>query len=404
MTGMKDKQMDKIISKNSCPLCGSERLKAFFEMIDVPVHCNDLWSNRDAAINCPKGDIKLAFCPDCNFIANIAFDPNRLEYTQQYENPLHFSPHFQNYAQSLAKRLVERYNLYEKHIIEIGCGDGYFLALLCKLGNNWGIGFDPAHIEHKKDMALNNQVKIIADYYSEEYKRYKADLIVCRHTLEHIYNPKFFLEMLRRVIGNRVGTQIFFEVPNTQKIFHELSIWDIIYEHCSYFTPSSLAHAFSSSGFQVCELSQEYDDQFLCIHATPENQHLPYFDPRYSNKINSITSDIESFTSNYKNKIETWRSNLEQITKKGQQVVIWGGGSKGVTFLNIFKNSEIEYVVDINPHKLGKYISGTGQRIVKPTFLINYQPDIIIVMNSIYLSEIRKIVNKLELKAKLISV
>ena len=402
MIGITGKQMN-ALSENHCPLCGSKQLKVFFEMTDVPVHCNVLWPSRDTALNCPKGDIKLAFCPDCSFITNMMFDPNRLEYTKEYENSLHFSPRFQNYAQSLAERLVERYNLHEKNIIEIGCGDGYFLTLLCKLGNNWGIGFDPAHIEHKKDVALNNRVKFIIDYYEEDYKTYKANLVVCRQTLEHIYNPKRFLKMLRRTIGSRMDTHVFFEVPNAQKIFHDLSIWNIIYEHCSYFTSISLTHTFSYSGFRVSELAKDYDDQYLCIHATPDDQHLPYFDTGDSTEIDRITSDIESFTANYRNKIEMWRYNLEQIKKKGQLAVVWGGGSKGVTFLNIFKDSAIEYVVDINPYKLGKYISGTGQRIVKPKSLLDYQPDIIIVMNPIYLYETRQIINKLKLTSQLIS-
>jgi 2-polyprenyl-3-methyl-5-hydroxy-6-metoxy-1,4-benzoquinol methylase len=388
------------ISKKYCPLCGSKQLKLFFEIADVPVYCNVLWSTQDAALNCPKGDIELAFCPDCSFITNVAFNPNRLEYTPEYENALHFSPRFQNYVQSLTERLVERYNLHEKHIIEIGCGDGYFLTRLCKLGNNWGTGFDPAHVEHQEDVASTNRVKFITDYYSEDYKAYEADLVVCRHALEHIYNPKSFLKMLRRAIGNRMSTQVFFEVPNSQKIFHELSIWDIIYEHCSYFTSLSLRHTFSYSGFQVCELSKDYNDQFLCIHATPGDVHLPDLDPKCSNELDHIASNIESFAANYLNKIETWRYNLEQIEKEGQRAVVWGGGSKGVSFLNMFKDSVIEYVVDVNPYKLGKYISGSGQRIVKPDFLIDYEPDIIIVMNPIYMREIQQLAKNLGLNSK----
>ena len=402
MTEITSKQTSAVY-KNSCPLCGSSRLKVFFRMTDVPVYCNVLWSTREAALNCPKGDIKLAFCPNCSFITNVAFNPNRLEYTPEYENALHFSSLFQDYAQSLAERLAERYNLHEKHIIEIGCGDGYFLTILCNLGNNWGTGFDPSHSKYQKVTALTNRVKVISDYYSEDYKTHKADLVVCRHALEHIYNPKVFLEMLRRAIGNRKNTQVFFEVPNSQKIFHELSIWDIIYEHCSYFTKISLANAFSYSGFQVYEVCSDYNHQFLCIHAKPDNQHLYYCNAKDSNEIDDITQDIESFNLSYQNKIDIWKRNLEQMKKKGQRAVIWGGGSKGVTFLNVFKNSEIEYVVDINPHKLGKYISGTGQRIVKPTFLLKYKPGIIIVMNPIYLGEIRQNINELGLNIKLIS-
>jgi hypothetical protein len=51
--------------------------------------------------------------------------------------------------------------------------------------------------------------------------------------------------------------------------------------------------------------------------------------------------------------------------------------------------SEIEYVVDINPHKQEKHLAGTGHRIVSPTFLKEHAPDLVIVMNPIYQEEIR---------------
>ena len=68
---------------------------------------------------------------------------------------------------------------------------------------------------------------------------------------------------------------------------------------------------------------------------------------------------------------------------------MWGAGSKGVTFLNMIDSRyQIEYVIDINPRKHGKYIPGTGQKIVSPEFLREYIPDIVIVMNLIYENEI----------------
>jgi len=91
-------------------------------MLDVPVHCNLLWTSQDAARHCPRGDIKLAFCPVCGFITNLVFDSVRLEYAQRYENSLFYSPRFQDYARSQAARLIQRYDLHGKDIIEIGCG------------------------------------------------------------------------------------------------------------------------------------------------------------------------------------------------------------------------------------------------------------------------------------------
>ena len=391
-----------IISENPCPICGSKLLQVFFEMTNVPVYCNILWSRRDAAQNCPRGDIQLAFCPVCSFVTNLKFEQDKLEYNKGYGNPLHFSPHFRVYAHWLAEQLIERYNLHNKDIIEIGCGDGYFLELLCELGNNRGVGFDPAYNQNKKHCEKRSQVKFIQDIYSERYSYYQADFIVCRQTLEHIKNPKGFLEELRRAIGNRGKTYTFFEVPNALNIFQNLSVWDIIYEHCSYFTPLSLSLIFSSTGFQVCDLTEEFGNQFLCIHAQPTDQSNPDSDYEYPSKVKQIASYITSFATNCQNKIKMFRRKLENIESRGQKAVVWGAGSKGVTFLNTLKNLQIEYVVDINPHKQGMYIPGTGQRILPPEFLQDYQPDIIIVMNPIYKSEIRKLAEDLDITTEFV--
>lgn len=72
-----------------------------------------------------------------------------------------------------------------------------------------------------------------------------------------------------------------------------------------------------------------------------------------------------------------------------------------MTFLNTLKTQDqIEYVVDINPRKRGRYVPGTGQQIVPPEFLRDYQPDVVIVMNPIYKSEIQQLIKSLGLTAK----
>jgi 2-polyprenyl-3-methyl-5-hydroxy-6-metoxy-1,4-benzoquinol methylase len=402
LSGLSEKQVTKL-SEDFCPVCNSKELRVFFEISDVPITCNTPWRSREAARNCSRGNIKLAFCPVCSFIMNINFEPSRLEYTQAYGNPLHFSPYFQEYAQSQAERLVEQYNLHNKSIIEIGCGDGYFLQLLCKLGNNRGVGFDPAYVKQEKHSVSRDRVKFVQDFYSESYRDYQGDLVVCRQMLEHIHNPKGFLKMLRRAIGNRVDTHVFFEVPNSTQIFRRLFVWDIIYEHYSYFTSPSLAHTFSSSGFHVCELTEEFEGEFLCIHARPSDQDAPYSDYEHPSEVDRIASDTASFAANYQSKVETWRYKLEKMKSREQRVVVWGAGSKGVSFLNALKDPQIKYAVDINPRKQGMYVPGSGQQIVRPEFLRDYQPDVIVVMNPIYRHEIQQLTKKLGLTAKLIS-
>src|SRR6266850_2309832 len=146
--------MTPVPQRKECPVCARATLEPFFEGGEVPVYCNVLWPTRAAALSCPKGNIHLAFCRGCGFIANLAFDPQYLAYDQSYENSLHFSPQFQEYAQTLADHLISRYELKGKSVVEIGCGKGEFLALLCSLGHNRGVGFDPTYVDGRVDLEI----------------------------------------------------------------------------------------------------------------------------------------------------------------------------------------------------------------------------------------------------------
>jgi threonine dehydrogenase-like Zn-dependent dehydrogenase len=191
-------------------------------------------------------------------------------------------------------------------------------------------------------------------------------------------------------------------VPNALFTLRDLSIWDIIYEHCSYFSAGSLAYAFSESGFDVLEVREEYDGQFLSIAALPassaeEWQREPW------DGLEEMMVDVAAFGNHYRQKVQSWTERLDQMEQAGQKVVVWGAGSKGVMFLNSLPTSErISYVVDINPRKQGMFIAGSGQQIVAPEFLRDYRPDVIVMMNPIYKDEIQQMMQGFGVQAELV--
>lgn len=385
---------ERTVISNTCPISGSGDVEIFLEIPNVPVLCNVLYSTRQEAIDATRGDLRLGFCRESGHIYNYTFDPDRISYSQVYENSLHFSPRFQEYATTLADRLIERFDLHQKKIIEIGCGKGDFLQMLCERGDNTGIGFDPSYEPERIDDDANRRFTVIQDLYSEQYTDYEADLICCRHVLEHVEDPLDFMRTVRRAIGDNTDTAVFFEVPNVLFTLRDLAIWDLIYEHCSYFSSVSLAYLFRKAGFNVQTVADAFDGQYLTIEAYPAGGPGSRVDVELNREV--LADDVSHFAQRYREKVRQWKDLLQEVEAKDQRAVIWGAGSKGVTILNVLNaQDQIEYAVDINPQKQGKYIAGTGQRIVPPDFLVECRPDLVIMMNSIYEDEIRRTVQEL---------
>ncbi len=125
-------------------------------------------------------------------------------------------------------------------------------------------------------------------------------------------------------------------------------------------------------------------------------------DPEWA--VPNIRHLINKFQNVYREKLNSWRNTLSELESKKRRVVIWGAGSKGVTFVNTLNISykRIEYIVDINPRKHGKFIPGTAQCIVGPDFLKEYSPQIVIIMNPIYCNEIQATTKELDLATDLL--
>lgn len=390
--------------RNNCPACGAAGLRTFYRIGSVPVHSVLLLPTRERAVAYPRGDIHLAFCAQCGFITNTAFEPSRHEYSDRYEATQGFSPTFSAFHRRLAQYLIDRYDLRGKTVLEIGCGDGDFLTLLCEMGGNRGIGFDPAYRPGRVVPEKPLDLTFIPDFYGEKYAHVEADFFVCKMTLEHIQDVAGFIHTVRRSVGERSDALVFFQIPEVTRILKEQAFWDIYYEHCSYFSMGSLARLFRRSGFTVNRVWTDYDDQYLMIEAQPsagdQVPPLPQEDD-----LDELKVLIDAFEHDLPLRLRAWRNRLDEYAHQGRRVTLWGGGSKAVAFLTTLGvGQEIEYVVDINPHKAHTFLAGSGQQIVQPEFLREYRPEIVVVMNPIYCSEVRTELDRMDLAPDLLSV
>lgn len=155
--------------KIECPGCGSVDYRVFYEVPSVPVHSCIMFATEEAARDFPKGRIEAALCRSCGFVWNAAFDPSVRDYSPLYEDQQCYSATFNAFARRLAGRIIEKYGIRNKSIVEIGCGKGDFLAMMCEMGNNRGVGIDPSCEKGRIEGPAADRITVIQDYYSERY-------------------------------------------------------------------------------------------------------------------------------------------------------------------------------------------------------------------------------------------
>jgi hypothetical protein len=143
----------------------------------------------------------------------------------------------------------------------------------------------------------------------------------------------------------------------------------------------------------------------LCIEAQVQAPSQRLAQRIDESELRRLAALVSSFSEQYHSKVELWKEKINWLDKADQGTVIWGSGSKGITFLNIIElRDQIQYVVDINPRKHFKFVAGTGQQIVPPEFLKEYRPANVLILNPIYHSEIERNLAELGLDSKIILV
>ena len=381
-----------------CPCCSSEAIDVIFTIENAPIFSLVAVKTKEQALAVPRKTIELGFCNGCGFIFNRLFDTSIDYFSMGYEDQQGFSKTFMQFLTRISKGLIERYDLFGKTILEIGCGKGDFLNLFVGLNQGNGIGIDPACESSRQN---NANITFYKESYAHRHGEIPADLICCRHTFEHIHNTSEFLSVIRKSLARQIGPVIFFEVPQIKRILQIRAFWDIYYEHCSYFSPGALARVFRRTGFEVLDLRLDYEDQYLLLEARPcLNESTETFEIEES--VAQLKGMVEDFSKKIREELGEWRRKLAELKTKKAKTVVWGGGSKSVGFLVNFADLNlIEYVVDVNPHMEGNFIPGIGSMYVQPSFLKEYRPDAVIIMNGIYRNEITQSLNSMDLRPEI---
>ena len=219
--------------------------------------------------------------------------------------------------------------------------------------------------------------------------------MTCRHVLEHIADPVHFLVKLREHPGVGPETVVYVEVPNALYTLRDLGIWDLIYEHVSYFTSQSLRIALGKAGFELLDLGEFFGGQYIFAEARPRSE------PVQIEANHEIEVLVREFGHAYTRKASFWEGHLQMLDPT--RTILWGAGSKGVTFVNVLQQGgAISAIVDINPFKQGRFVPRTGTPVIAPEAVRQRDVASIIVINPLYRDEVAKASASLGLLADIV--
>ncbi|GAB3962639.1 class I SAM-dependent methyltransferase [Plantactinospora veratri] len=309
-----------------CTACGRHDLVPFADLGEIPVYCGVHWASRAEALASPLGRMWLAYCPECGYVRNLAFDPAVLVYDTTMDTNLHHSPAFGVFSADLVKHLAGRFPLRGGTVLDVGCGQGEFLRELCHVAGCRGVGYDAMYAGppgpdpsgatfHRGHAPLDGDTPAF-------------DLVTSRHWFEHLDDPYAFLVRLRELAGDR-PVYGYLEVPDAG---YDLATagWEVIYPHVSYFDGYSLGRIVERAGWRVVATGRLFSGMFryveISVNAAPPvtGTALPGAEsPGPADRDRQLAS-IAGFADRHAAERERWRSTIDRLVAAGDRPVLWG--------------------------------------------------------------------------------
>jgi SAM-dependent methyltransferase len=379
----------KLTRQPICPGCDHRRLSPAYTIFRQPVVLNYRFHDEATAMRVKRRDIRLRQCARCKLIFNSTVDPTLIPYDENYENRQCFSPAFQQHLKSLADMLIARHRLRgkTKRILEVGCGKGDFLRLLCRRAKAQGCGYDTSYegpTEQKQ-----KGVQFFRKYITAADINTPFDAVICRHVVEHVPQiGKFLVELhsIARACGNPI---VVIETPSFEWIANHISFWDIFYEHCNYFSLSSLVWLCRRAGFTVVDQRLAFGGQYqiLDLRLARGNHFAPSQPP---------TIPTQCQLKRFSGRAEMHLIKLENRVARSAKGdwAIWGAGAKGVALVSRLKKNPPRFVIDSNHAKQGCVIPGSRVPVIAPRDKRICKLSLVLIANPNYAAEITSVLRR----------
>ena len=298
-------------------------------------------------------------------------------YTELYKSFSHvgLSKNQERYTNFVGKWLSNISPNNDK-VLEIGCHDGYLLNMLSKSGRKC-VGVEPSPFAEYAKQTYGLDVK--NDFFKPAmFDKNEFDLVIARHVLEHVPDPREFLDSILEVL--KPGGIAYIEVPNSFWSLENCYYPEFHVDHISYFTMGSLSKLINNTN--ICEIL--HTEVFGGYIKFPFLMSLLKKDLKGKATLTDnwfIDYKIDEHINNFTSKYETYIKSINSLSSKS--MVVWGCGSIGSQYaVDGDWNKDNITFVDPNNAAQGKVLSVTGHHVYSPEIINDIKPEILLIASA----------------------
>jgi SAM-dependent methyltransferase len=374
----------------ACRLCGAGLKHSLVDLGKSPL-CETFLDARQIDQMEPFFPLHVLVCDQCWLVQLKEYVAADGIFTDHYPYYSSFSTSWVAHAKAYCEMITARRGLNKDNlVVELACNDGYLLQHFPPLGVTNILGVEPT--SNTAEVAAQKGIPVIVDFFgvrlAEKIKteRGQADLILGNNVLAHVPDLNDFVGGVKLLM--KKGGIATFEFPHLQNLIEQNQFDTIYHEHFCYFSAiaiDAIARRHGLVFFDVEELPTHGGSLRVYLahegeeDVSPAVKALLEREERLGYRTVALYSEYEERVKATKRKLLAF---LIEAKNAGKRVVGYGAPGKGNTLLNYcgIGPDFLDFTVDRNPHKHGRFTPGTHIPVLPVEALEAARPDYVLIL------------------------